>query len=223
MSELVAYEEKNLKTIGTRPLRPDGVDKVTGRARYGADINLPGQLYGCVLRSPHAHARIKSIDISQAKALTGVKAVITSKDFEDMPSQVIPVGELVANFRDVTRNVIAREKVLYDGHAVAAVAATSESIAKKAINLIKVEYEILPHVIDVADAMKDDAPLLDEDQFTQGEVRVLGGDTTKEPIPDKPSNIAKRLTFVKGDIDSAFNEAHLVIERTFTTKPAHQG
>jgi CO/xanthine dehydrogenase Mo-binding subunit len=223
MSELVAYEEKNLKTIGTRPLRPDGVDKVTGRARYGADINLPGQLYGCVLRSPHAHARIKSIDISQAKALTGVKAVITSKDFEDMPSQVIPVGELVANFRDVTRNVMAREKVLYDGHPVAAVAATSESIAKKAINFIKVEYEILPHVIDVADAMKDDAPLLDEDQFTQGEIRVLGGDTTKEPVHDKPSNIAKRLTFVKGDIDSAFNEAHLVIERTFTTKPVHQG
>ena len=128
MSDFVAYEEKNLKTIGTRPLRPDGVDKVTGRARYGADINLPGQLYGSVLRSPHAHARIKSIDISKAKALTGVKAVITSKDFEDMPSQVIPVGELVANFRDVTRNVMAREKVLYDGHAVAAVAATSESI-----------------------------------------------------------------------------------------------
>src|SRR6187549_1156761 len=167
--------------IGTRTIRPDGMDKVTGRARFGADYNLSGQLIGRVLRSPHPHARILSIDTSKAEALPGVKAVITRDDFGDQPSEFIPAGEMMMNYRDIVRNVMAREKVLYEGHPVAALAATSAQIAKQALKLIEVEYEVLPHVIDVVEAMKDDAPLLHDDLFTAG----------VEPSPSKPSNIAK--------------------------------
>ena len=212
---IIKYEEKDLKVVGTRPLRPDGVDKVTGRARYGADYNLPGQLYGGVARSPHAHARIKSIDTSAAEALPGVKAVVTCDDFADMEVEFAAAGEMVINinYRDVTRNMMAREKVFYDGHPVAAVAATSETIARKAVKLIKVDYEVLPHVINVVEAMRPDAPLLHEDQYTAG----------VDPKPEKPSNLAKRLEFNKGDIEAGFDQADVVIEREFNTKPVHQG
>ena len=213
MSTMVKYEEKALKIVGTRPLRPDGVDKVTGRARFAADYSLPGQLIGKVLRSPHPHARLKSVDTSAAQALPGVKAVVTREDFADMPSEFAASGELTINFRDVTRNMMAREKVLYDGHPVAAVAAISESIARKALKLIKVEYEVLPHVIDVVEAVKPDAPLLHEQQYTDGVT----------PKPDKPSNIAKRLLFARGDLAAGFKQAELVVEREFNTKPVHQG
>ncbi len=213
MSTMLKYQEKELKLVGTRPLRPDGVDKVTGRARFGADYNLPGQLIGKVLRSPHAHARIKSIDTSAALALPGVKAVVTRDDFAEMPDEMAAVGELMINFRDVTRNMMAREKALYDGHPVAAVAATSESVARAALALIKVEYEVLPHVIDVVEAMKPGAPLLHEDQYTQG----------VKPKPEHPSNVAKRLEFGHGDVAAGFRQAEVIVEREFNTKPVHQG
>src|SRR5216683_7318965 len=114
--------------VGTRTIRPDGADKVTGRARFGADFNLPGQLIGKVLRSPHPHAIIKSIDTKKAEALPGVKAVVTAKDFPEQADLIVPTGEMQVNLRDVTRNVMAREKALYEGHPVAAVAAVSEAI-----------------------------------------------------------------------------------------------
>ncbi len=205
--------DKELKWVGTRPLRPDGVDKVTGRAKFGADLYLPGMLVGKVLRSPHAHARINSIDTSKAEALPGVKAVLTCEDFEDRESEFVPAGEMLVNYRDIVRNVMAREKVLYDGHAVAAVAATSNAIAKKALRLIEVDYEILPHVIDVLEAMKPDAPLLHEDMITAG----------VEPVPDKPSNVAKVVEFAIGDVGAGFAQAELVVEREFSTRPVHQG
>ncbi|HYC63280.1 MAG TPA: hypothetical protein VEC14_01005, partial [Reyranellaceae bacterium] len=148
------------KWIGTRPDRPDGADKVTGRARFGADFNLPGQLIGKVLRSPHAHAEIRSIDTSKAEALPGVKAVVTAKDFPEQANLIVPTGEMQVNLRDITRNIMAREKALYEGHAVAAVAAINEAVAKQALALIKVDYKVLPHVIDVKDAMKPNAPIL---------------------------------------------------------------
>src|SRR5215472_9190643 len=135
--------------VGTRTIRPDGVDKVTGRARFGADYNLPGQLIGRVLRSPYPHARIVSIDTSKAEALPGV---VTRDDFADQPSEFIPAGEMMMNYKDVVRNVMAREKALYEGHAVAAVAATSAAIARRALKLIDVKYEVLPHVIDAVAA-----------------------------------------------------------------------
>jgi CO/xanthine dehydrogenase Mo-binding subunit len=189
--------------VGTRPLRPDGIDKVTGRARFGADMNAPGMLIGKVLRSPHAHARIRSIDASAAEALPGVKAVVTAADFADRQDE----------FRDVLVNIMARDKALYDGHAVAAVAATSTAIARKALALIKVDYEVLPHVIDVEAAMRADAPILHETLVTKG----------VEPKPTKPSNIAARLEFGHGDVAAGFAQADVVIERQFRTEATHQG
>ena len=141
----VAITKRNFKVVGTRPLRPDGVEKVTGRARFGADISAPGMLHALILRSPHAHARIKSIDTSRAEKLPGVKAVVTRDDFK-LPAR--------ADLVDICRNVMAREKALYDGHAVAAVAAVSKAVAREALKRIKVEYKILPHVTDVDAAMK---------------------------------------------------------------------
>jgi CO/xanthine dehydrogenase Mo-binding subunit len=205
--------DKELKWVGTRPLRPDGVDKVTGRAKFGADLYLPGMLVGKVLRSPHAHARVISIDTSKAEALPGVKAVVTRDDFEDRESEFVPAGEMLVNYRDIVRNVLAREKVLYDGHAVAAVAATSSAVAKKALRLIEVDYEILPHVIDVLEAMKPDAPLLHEDMITAG----------VEPVPDRASNVAKVVEFALGDVDAGFAQAEVIVEHEFRTQPVHQG
>ncbi len=202
-----------LKWVGTRPIRPDGVDKVTGRAKFGADLILPGMLVGKVLRSPHPHARIKSIDTARAEALPGVKAVVTRADFQDLPSEFVPAGEMLVNYRDMVRNVMAREKVLYEGHPVAAVAATSAKIAKQALKLIEVDYEPLAHVIDAVEAMADGAPLLHDDLFTAG----------VEPAPTTPSNVAKRVEFAIGDIEAGFAEADLVVERTFDTKAVHQG
>ncbi len=200
------------KVVGTRPIRPDGVDKVTGRANFGADMVMPGMLWGKVKRSPHAHARILSINTEKAKALPGVKAVITWKDFPPIPSEEAFVGEGPMNFRDLSRNCMARERALYDGHAVAAVAAVSPAIAEEACELIEVDYHVLPHVIDVEEAMKPDAPLLHDDLYTQG----------VEPKPTRPSNIAKRVAFAKGDIEAGFREADVAIERRYTTKPVHQ-
>ena len=201
------------QVVGTRPVRPDGADKVTGRAKFGADLALPGQLVGKVLRSPYPHARIKSIDASAALKLPGVKAVVSRDDFLEQSSEFIPAGEMMINYRDVVRNVMAREKALYEGHPVAAVAATSAGIAKEALRLIKVDYEVLPHVIDVVEAMQPGAPLLHEEMFTAG----------VEPAPKTPSNVAKRLEIGHGDIAAGFKQAELVIEREFTTKPVHQG
>jgi CO/xanthine dehydrogenase Mo-binding subunit len=205
--------ERTLKIVGTRPLRPDGVDKVTGRAKFGADLHVANMLIGKVLRSPHAHARIRSIDVSKALALPGVKSVITSADFSDLPSEFIPAGEMMVNFRDMTRNVIAREKVLYEGHAVAAVAAINEAVAAQALKLMEVQYEVLPHVMDVAKAMEPDAPLLHDNMYTIG----------IEPRPERPSNIAKRVEFALGDIAAGFAKADVIVEREFNTQAVHQG
>ena len=204
--------KQKYKWIGTRPDRPDGADKVTGRARFGADYNMPGLLVGKVLRSPHAHAIIKSIDTSKAEALPGVKAVVTAKDFPEQPNKTVPAGEMQVNLRDVTRNVMAREKVLYDGHAVAAVAATTEAAAQEALSLIEVAYEVLPHVIDVKEAMRPGAPILHDHLRTDG-----------DKTSDKPTNIAKRLDFTKGDAEAGFAEADVIVEQQFTTQPVHQG
>ena len=154
------------KWVGTRPIRPDGVDKVTGRAKFGADLAMAGQLVGKVLRSPH-RARAHQVDRHQRRprSCRASRPWSPRDDFKDQPSEFIPAGEMMINYRDVVRNVMAREKVLYEGHAVAAVAATSAAIAKQALKLIKVDYEVLPHVIDVVEAMQPGAPLLHEDMY----------------------------------------------------------
>src|SRR5581483_9894197 len=139
-SEMTSSSE-GLKVVGTRPIRPDGIEKVIGRAQFGADMVMPGMLWAKVKRSPHAHARIKSINYDKALKLPGVKAVITAADFPNIASEEAFVGEGPMNFRDLSRNCIAADKALYDGHAVAAVAATSSAIAEEALDLIDVEYE----------------------------------------------------------------------------------
>ena len=209
----MAQQEAKFKVIGTRPIRHDGVDKVTGRAKYGADIDLPGLLHGKVLRSPHAHAKIKSIDASAALAVPGVKAVITSADLPDIPAGVVPMGELPMNPRYLSMNVLARGKVLYDGHAVAAIVATNPHIAEEAAKLIKVDYEVLPHNANVMDAMKDDAPIMLPEVRTSGAAEKT----------DKETNVASQLRFARGDLDAGFAAAEVVVEREFDTAMVHQG
>ena len=208
----MSQPQQAFKWVGTRPVRPDGVPKVTGAAKFGADYHLPGMIYGKVLRSPHAHARIRSIDTSRAAALPGVKAVMTGADLPDHPFQYIGPERLSVNFWHVTRNIMAREKALYEGHAVAAVAAISMSIANRALALIDVDYEVLPHVIDVEEAMAEDAPLLFEDMITRG----------VDPAPNRPSNVAKRVGFEIGDVGAGFAEADEVVEKHYRTAPIHQ-
>jgi CO/xanthine dehydrogenase Mo-binding subunit len=200
------------KWVGTRPIRPDGVPKVTGRAMYGADFATAGTLYGKVIRSPHAHARIRSIDSSKAEALPGVKAVVTAKDFPEQKFEYVGPERVAQNLWHITRNVMAREKALYEGHPVAAIAAISKSVAEDAAALLEIDYELLPHVIDVDEAMKPDAPLLFEDMITRG----------VEPAPTKPSNISKRLEFQIGDLEQGFAEADVVVEKEFKTAAVHQ-
>ncbi len=201
------------KIIGTRPIRHDGLDKVTGRALYGADVRLPKMLYGKMKRSPHAHARILSIDCSKALKMPGVRAVATADDLVDTVDKMSDIGETVVNVREVVSNSLASDKVLYKGHSVAAVAAISPHIAEDALDLIEVEYEPLPPVIDVLEAMKDDAPLLNENMTTKS----LGEDSKK------PSNIASHNQYKLGDPEKGFAEADVIVEREFRTTTVHQG
>jgi CO/xanthine dehydrogenase Mo-binding subunit len=206
------YIDSGLKVVGTRPIRPDGVDKVTGRALYSADTRVAGMLWGKILRSPHAHARIVKVDTSKAEAMAGVYAVCSAADFPDIPSEEAFVGEGPMNFRDLAQNVMARGKALYEGHAIAAVAASTPAVADAALAAIEVTYEVLPHVIDVEEAMAASAPVLHDDMFTAG----------VDPKPTKPSNIAKVVKFKKGDIDAGFAQADVIIEDSYTTQPVHQ-
>ena len=160
MTSNMVLSTKEYNVIGTRPIRHDGTDKVTGRAQYGADIHLPGLLHGKILRSPHAHARIKSIDVSKALAHPEVKAVVTAEDLPQPAGRAADLGEgAMINPRFLSNNVIASGKALYKGHAVAAVAATDPHVAEEALSLIDVEYEVLPAVTNVLDSMKEDAPI----------------------------------------------------------------
>ena len=201
------------KVIGTRPIRHDGADKVTGKAIYTADLQLANMAHGVFLRSPHAHARIVSIDTSEAEQAPGVLAVMTSDDLPDPWDKTENLGEGVMNYAHLSGNVLARGKALYRGHAVAAVAATSVIAAEKAAAKIRVEYEPLPATTWVLDAMQQDAPLLHENLIT---------DTLGER-PTKPSNISKHLHFEQGDVEKGFAEADVVIEREFKTATVHQG
>ena len=204
----ITEENPGYKWVGTRPIRPDGLEKVTGKARFGADLVLPGMLYGKVVRSPHAHARIVSIDTSAAESMEGVKAVITGADFPDLAANGAHPSDI-----DVANNAIARDKVLYEGHVVAAVAAITREQAEAAAKAVAVTYEVLPHVLTVDEAMADNAPLLHEAMITKG----------VDPAPEEPSNIASKILHERGDLDQGFGEADAVVEREFTTKPVHQG
>lgn len=203
----------DFKYVGSRPIRPDGTDKVTGRARYGADLNVQGMIYGALVRSPHAHARIKSIDFSAAEKLPGVLAVMSAADLPDPGEKTIPGGEIETRVKDLVPLVMARDKVHFHAQPVAAVAATSQRIADQAAKLVKIEYEVLPHVLDMHEAIKPESPLLHENLITQG----------VEPPPASPSNIWTQLEFTVGNLDAGFAEADIVVERTYRVPMCHQG
>lgn len=192
----------NFKVVGQRVKRPDGIDKVTGKAKFGADVVAPGMLFAAIIRSPHAHARIVKIDTTKAAALKGVKGFVTRADF----ATGLKGGNL-----DVLENVMAGEKALYDGHAVAAVAATSALIARDAAKLVEVEYEILPHVTDVDKAMQADAPI------------IRAGAADKSVPEGLHPNVVRYHESGHGDVEAGFAAADLVVEDSFLTEATHQG
>ena len=209
-----ADNKQKLRVVGTTPVRADGLDKVTGRAIYAGDIQLPEMLHAAVLRSPHAHARIRSIDFSKAIALPGVHAVISANDFPDR----LPVDETAqpgeaTDFEDLAENCMASSRVLYDGHAIAAVAADNIHIATQALDLIDVDYEVLEAVLDIYSAMADDAPVIHQNLKTGYFFAA-----TKRALPN-----AGRLEYTQGDIGKGFKNASIIVERSFTTQMLHQG
>jgi xanthine dehydrogenase molybdenum-binding subunit len=210
-------QTKQYNVVGTRPIRHDGLDKVVGSAKFGADTQLSGMLHGKVLRSPYAHAKILGIDTSKAEALPGVTAVVTSKDFPIIGNVTIDLAE--GGSRLLAEHIMAADKARYKGHAVAAVAATSAHIAEAALELIEVDYEVLKPVLSIKDAMADDAPLLHENLTTHFKIeRFARGDDT-----GAQSNIASHIQHKLGDIEKGFAEADVILEREFTTQTVHQG
>ena len=210
-NQVLSEVEYNI--VGKRPVRPDGVDKVTGRAQYGADVKLTGLLAGRVLRSPHAHARIRSIDTSRAEALPGVKAVVTAGDLPLASLGREGLGGDYGRLKFASDHMLASDKALFKGHPVAAVAAVNAHVAESALALIEVDYEVLPAVVDVREAMNEGSPILHEDLRTS----AMG------EIGDKPSNVASHLSYEKGDAARGFGEADVVIEREYNTASVHQG
>ena len=205
-----AANKEELKVVGTRPIRPDGAEKVTGQANFGADMAIPGHAWSA--RSSAAHIRMPGssrIDTGKAMALPGVKRGGDGGRFPEIRPEEAFVGEGPMNFRDLSSNVMARDKALYEGHAVAAVAATSSAIADEALALIAVEYEVLPHVIDVEAAMAPDAPVLHDHLFTAGVSRKA-----VEPLEHRQAQRFKR-----GDLGAGFAEADVVVEGRYTTRP----
>ena len=221
---MVVLSNQEFNVVGTRPIRHDGNDKVTGRARYSADITLPRLLHGKILRSPHAHARIKSIDASRALALPGVEAVVTAADFSQPRGRIADLGEgAMANPKWISNNCLASEKALYKGHAVAAIAATSLHLAEHAISLIDVDYEVLQGVTDVLEAMKDDAPVLHERLANLENANIRPGGLRDDDDTEKATNISNHFFFELGDTDQGFKDADIVVEREFRTATVHQG
>ena len=224
MASNVVLSTENYNVVGTRPIRHDGTDKVTGRAQYSADIQLPGLLHAKILRSPHPHARIRSIDASRALALPGVKAVVTSAELPQPSGKVVDLGEgAMTNPQFLSNNCLAGDKVLYKGHAVAAVAATSAHIAEEALSLIDVDYEVLPAVVSVLDAMKEGAPVLHERLASLSDANMRLGGLRDDDDTGKGSNISNHFVISEGDVDSGFREAEVIVEREYHTATVHQG
>jgi len=220
----IVLSNQEYNVVGTRPVRPDGADKVTGKAHYSADISLPGLLYGKVLRSPHAHARIKAIDTGRAAAYPGVRAVITAADLQKPSGRASELAEgAMVNYRFLSNNVLAEDKALYKGHAIAAVAAASAHAAEEALKLIAVDYEVLPPVMDAKAAMQPDAPLLHERLAGMTTASIRAGGVLDDDDPRNGTNIANHFEFKLGDIDQGFQEADVIVEKETATVAVHQG
>jgi CO/xanthine dehydrogenase Mo-binding subunit len=184
------------KYVGTSVPRKDAIEKVTGSAQFIEDRFLGPMLYAKMKKSTVAHGKIKRLDISKALNHPGVKAVLTGKDYPNK------IGLYL-----VDRDFIAKEKVRFWGEPVAIVAATTERAAAEAVELIEVEYEVLPGVFDPLEAMKPDAPIIHEDLANYDIVPIF--------YPQPGTNIANHFKLRKGDIDKGFAEADLVIERDY--------
>ena len=220
----MVLSNEEFDTVGSRPIRHDGADKVTGRARYGADTNLPGMLYGKILRSPHAHAVIKSIDPSAAEAHPGVYAVVTSADWPETSMKLTDLAEgSIHNLGFLSMNILARGKALYKGHPVAAVAAVSPHVAEEAMAKIKVDYEVLKPVLTAEQGMKPDAPILHERLAAVTNPALRPGGLLEEDAESMRTNIANEFEFSLGDVEQGFKDADIIVEKETTTQAVHQG
>jgi len=222
----IVLSNQEYNVVGTRPRRHDALDKVTGHAKFSADIYLPGLLHGKILRSPHAHANIKSIDTSLAQKLPGVKSIVTGREFTQFSGRLADLGEgELTNYKFLSNNCLAYDKVLYKGHAVVAVAATTPEIAEEALDLIQVEYEVLPPVMDGREAMKKGAPILHERLVTieASSPGIRPGGTRSEGEDGEESNVATVLEFGLGDVEKGFKEADVIVELETHTAAVHQG
>ena len=195
-------EKEKYVTIGKSVPRIDALEKVTGRAMYIDDLKFSDVLYGKILRSPHAHAKIKRIDTSKAEALSGVRAVVTGKDAPFRGGEAI---------RD--QPFLAVGKVRCVGEVVAAVAADTKEIAEHAIGLIVVEYEPLAAVLDVMEAVKPSAPLIHEEMHAYAHMPVV------TVVPH--TNICAKFEFKQGDVEKGFRESDYVFEDTFRFPTGH--
>lgn len=205
---------KEHRYLGNPTRKVDGLDKVTGSSQFGADLMLTGMLFGKILRSSHAHARIKKIDTSKAVGRPGVMAVVTGADFPNLAHGTLAcVGKRSFEMSYLSRVIMAREKVHFHGQPVAAVAARTLQEAEDALAFIEVEYEPLPVVLEPDEAMKPDTPLLHADLFTLSQAGVAA----------TPSNVAWHLEIERGDLARGFADADIIIERSFRTRMVHQG
>ncbi|MQG09341.1 MAG: xanthine dehydrogenase family protein molybdopterin-binding subunit [SAR202 cluster bacterium] len=204
--------KKDYKVVGTRPIRHDGYDKVTGKAIYGADIKLPGLIWGSVARSPHAHAKIISIDTTEAKKMDGVLAVITHEDMPKAENKMVDLGEGSVNFKWASEKLMANNKVIYKGQPVAAIAAIDRHVAEEAARKIFVEYEVLDSVTNVVDAMKENAPIILED---------LIGDDLGEKIHN--TNMSEHIRHDFGDVEKSMEDSDHIFEGEFNMEMVHQG
>src|ERR1041384_1569989 len=198
---------EDFSVIGKSMPLMDGVEKVTGEGTYGVDAKLPGMIHGRILRSPYPHARILSIDTSEAEKLPGVYAVVSARD---MPDRNVGVS-----LKDET--IFAREKVRYVGEAVAAVAAVDVETADRALETIRVEYEELEAVFDGVEAMRDGAPVLHEDlgKYEQSSYQI------RMMRPVAGSNVASHIKVRTGDIEKGFRESAVTLENTFSCHRIH--
>lgn len=220
----IVLSNQEYNVVGKRPIRHDGAEKVTGQARYGADVKLPGILYGKILRSPHAHARIRSIDTRHAEEIPGVHAVITSSALTQPSLRVVDLAEgAIHNLGFMCQNIMAGEKALYKGHAIAAVAATSLHIAEEALALIDVDYEVLPSVSNAADAMQEGAPILHEQLASLSSPALRAGGYRDNDDTSPASNISNHFEFRLGDVEQGFKEADVIVEKETSTSSVHQG
>src|SRR5467141_4972526 len=208
---------RDVKGIGLSIPRPDGPEKVTGQVQYVADLKPRGLLHAKLLRSPHAHARILKIDVRKARALPGVRAVLTAAD----------IPELKRKAPTRAHAVLAIDRVVFVGQPIAAVAADELAIAEEALDLIEVRYEVLPASVDPLESMKPGAPPVAEagTEADTSEAQAHGSvaGVNSEAKPAKAVNISQQARLQRGDVAKGFAESDVIVEKTYRVPMVHQG